>query len=340
MDPFAGEIIPLPPEKKSTFFGGKLFAVLSSCLLTFVVTYLFMMNTEEFSSAFEKNTSASIGIENDLNGFNNNKSEEIIESQYFSDEAKESEKKVKNYQNGFMNYLSEDGTVFENSVNKTSIQEYNSDLDKINEFTLINESETDKLDFSNITDDINVQNSYKEFNFESTKYDTIFFIRSIDSKFRFEFKNTPSWFFNQPKLQPYEISKFNNLQISLFYPVSRGLLLGVDFRQETYYVEYDGYNSKGQLATVLQHPNFSTFSLSLRYNPFDISKKIKAFGQLTFGANTYGPIAREMVGIEYYPFENVYILLSSELNQMHFKHEQNWYDANKFSINYGLGIKF
>jgi hypothetical protein len=120
----------------------------------------------------------------------------------------------------------------------------------------------------------------------------------------------------------------------------KGLMLGANFRQETFYVEYDGMSDKGQSVRMYQHPNLSTYSIMLRYNPLDISEKIKPFAQISVGVNLYGPIMREMAGLEFYPFDNVYFVLGAEFNQLFFTHDDKSYNAGKFSINYGLGIKF
>jgi hypothetical protein len=345
LNPFAGEVAVKQPIRKKAFFGSKLFAVMSSSLLTFIVTYLLMLNNPEIQSK-ERNFYSSDKISNDKNSFVNNGS--LFNSGSTDKIDKNSENL--NFKNQSLNQNHNFGNIAQNNNsnnlnNKTfdlSLQNSNldNDFENNNSIAKVKQSEFDLVSLSNDFKNDNSQSKFKEIDNDMLKYDTIFLIRSYDSKFRFEFKNTPSWFLNQPKLQPYEISRFNNLQISLFYPIMSGILFGADFRQETFYVEYDGLNSKGQSATLYQHPNLSTYSLSLRYNPFDFSEKIKTFVQFTTGANIYGIVTREMAGFEYYPFDNVYILLSAEMNQMMFKHQESWYDASKFCINYGLGIKF
>lgn len=172
------------------------------------------------------------------------------------------------------------------------------------------------------------------------QYDTLMIIRSSDEKFGFEFKNTPSWFSKDPIVQPYELNRFNNLSISLLYPIFDGLKIGADFRQETFYLEYEGFNSRDQNVFIYQQPNLSSYSLFLRYNPFDIGSKLKPFVQFNGGFNKFGYTTREMIGIEYYPFDNVYIIAGAEFNQLFFKHDAESFTSNKFSLNYGLGVKF
>jgi hypothetical protein len=172
------------------------------------------------------------------------------------------------------------------------------------------------------------------------RYDTIYFVRSYDSKFRFEFKNSPSWFTSYPRVQPYQMNIFNNLSVSIYYPLYKTLLIGAEYRQETFYVIYDGKDNKGKNMTYYQQPNLSTFGVSLRYSPFDLGKNFKPFGQVFLGGNIVGFVSREMLGVEYYPYENVYFLLGGELNQFFFRHGSTWFNANKLSLNYGIGMKF
>jgi hypothetical protein len=171
-------------------------------------------------------------------------------------------------------------------------------------------------------------------------FDTCFFIRKYDSRFRFEFKNTPSWFAKSPTIQPYQMSIFNNLSVTFLYPLYKALILGADFRQETFYVEYEGKNDKGLNTIYFQQPNLSTFSFLMRYTPFDFTDNFRPFGQILLGGNKIGVISREMIGLEYYPFEYVFFLLGAELNQFYFTHNSTWFNASKYSLNYGMGVKF
>jgi hypothetical protein len=133
---------------------------------------------------------------------------------------------------------------------------------------------------------------------------------------------------------------FNNLSVSIYYPLYKTLLIGAEYRQETFYVIYDGKDNKGKNMTYYQQPNLSTFGVSLRYSPFDLGKNFKPFGQVFLGGNIVGFVSREMLGVEYYPYENVYFLLGGELNQFFFRHGSTWFNANKLSLNYGIGMKF
>ena len=333
LNPNAGAAVVPTGIFKAPFMKSKLFAVMSSCFLTFVVTYLMMMNTNNdvFAHSDFASTSSIMEYHQYLLASNDkpliNKSDNI--TPLVSDVA---DKAV----NNIRKIVSK-----AKSVTKTDVESVKPEAVDL----AVNQPDIAKSDFdnSNLSANLMNGNSSEKFAVKQNvfpEYDTIFFIRSYDSKLRFEFKNTPSWYPENTMVQPYQISKFNNLEVSMYYPIFKGLMLGGNFRQETFYVEYEGINSKGQSARMFQHPNLTTYSILLRYNPLDISDKVKPFGQVSFGTNLYGPVIREMAGIEFYPFDNVYFVLGGELNQLLFTHDEKWYNAGKFSINYGLGIKF
>jgi hypothetical protein len=176
--------------------------------------------------------------------------------------------------------------------------------------------------------------------YSATKYDTLTFYRSYDSKYRFEFKNTPSWFSSSPIVQPNRLNNFNNLSISLYYPVTKTILLGAEFRQETFYINYDDKEKSGQDFTFFMQPNISTYGLLIRYLPLDICCRIKPYGQIEIGGNSTGLVSREMLGLECHLFENAYLTIGGEINQFYYHHLNKWYTSSKYNINYGLGLKF
>lgn len=176
--------------------------------------------------------------------------------------------------------------------------------------------------------------------YSATKYDTLIIYRSYDSKFRFEFKNTPSWFSSSPIVQPNRLNNFNNLSISLHYPVTKSILIGAEFRQETFYINYDDKEKSGQDFTYFMQPNFSTYGLSIRYLPIDLCCRIKPYGQIEIGGNSAGLVSREMLGLEFQLFESAYLTIGGEINQFYYQHLNNWNTSTKYNINYGLGIKF
>ena len=50
-------------------------------------------------------------------------------------------------------------------------------------------------------------------------------------------------------------------------------------------------------------------------------------------------ITRELIGFEYLPIDNFYFILGAEFSQFIFQHQNAIKNANKISLNFGLGVK-
>jgi hypothetical protein len=315
--------IPAITPKKIGFFRSKLFAMIATGVTTFFLTALLFQ-------LFDKNEDLNQIKTNDsmISSKSINKNETIKPSQVKSKQiAKQQALKPRPKLLAMNNDVKSNKTLLPEDIKPEKIElspAYNN-----NENLLVMAQKKNSNDLNEFL----IPENHK-------LLDTIFFIRSYDSKIRFEFKNTPSWFESTPTINPVEFNKINNLSVSLFYPIYKTFLLGAEFRQETFYVVYDGKDSKGKNATFYQQPNLSTLGFSLRYSPFDIGNSIKPFAQIFVGGNIAGIISREMLGFEYYPFDNVYFLFGADYNQFLFTHDNNWFTANKYSLNYGIGVKF
>jgi hypothetical protein len=55
--------------------------------------------------------------------------------------------------------------------------------------------------------------------------------------------------------------------------------------------------------------------------------------------NYIGDEILNMLGFEYYPFDNVYFTIGAELHQFYYQHNNNNFINQKISFNYGLGVK-
>lgn len=303
-------------RKKKSFFRSRLFPLVTTALVSFLLGYFLSYDLSEKKS---RET-------------NNSFSNRIIS---FSD-IQESNEDIADRKG--INRGNKYNTELESEHNMHHLSETNSKEQLVeSDLSLIDDSEISTHTFDNHLQKSDYIASVIK---SSLRYDTIFIIRSYDNKFRFEFKNTPSWHTNKTLVQPNEISRFNNLSITLLFPLLNGLLLGADFRQETFYLEYEGYNERGQSAFIYQQPNITTYSLAVRYSPFDISDDLRSIVQFNMGLNKYGYVFREMAAIEYYPFENVYFTVGAELNQFIFQHNKDYFSSSKFGLIYGIGVKF
>jgi len=322
--------VPIPNKPKQSFFKSKFFTATMSSMITLIIVFLYL----DF-----------FGVKN--NGRNEIERNYTVQSPFYdyiynfnkpSNDNSSNNSKVKQ---NLLNQ-SEEPIIYANRKSKKSefYQTKTEMIDKNNEIMLSPAIFEDKnFAFINPKIDNNDNKKFQNLDFNAT-YDTIYFIRRFDSKFRFEFKNTPSWFADSPIVQPQNLSNFNNLSVAIFYPIYKNLNLGAEFRQETFYLNYDDRDRLGQDYTYYMQPNLSTIGLALRYIPFDLGCCVKPYGQISFGLNTSGMVTREVLGLELQVYENTYMLFGIEANQFFYQHLNKWYSTNKFSLNYGFGVKF
>lgn len=326
---------PVAVAKKSIimdFFSGKTFPMLLSSLLTFLLTFSLMWY-------FDNEPRESGKFANSYSG-----------GAHFSEWYKSSKKEN-------IDYLRSGNTL---ATRASIAQEQPSSLNENSERKLpVSSAETEQLEiipipeiYENIFADYGKEILADNMNkLESSdlipnrrsevKIDTVFFlVRRAEDKFRFEFKNTPSWFSDEPRIQPLRPNRFINLSLSAFYPLFDAFVVGVEYRHENFHVKYSGKNDKDQTVNYEQQPNLQSFSLVGRYLPFELSSYLKPQLQISAGANTTGLILREMLGFEFYPFNNFYLSIGAEYNHYFFTHQNSWFNSNKFSLLYGLGVKF
>lgn len=343
--------------KGGNFFKSKTFTLLMSNILTCVVTILFFLlyyDNEEFEPNNIHNIEYSLADNQFSSSFFGNKNQKFSTPQNFGKNPTNyginqipTEKKTSNIK---LNTTSKP-SVLHNNKNESntapninhyanaSINSQESNYLHTNYIVSTTSNiENDDIAFLRLTKQTNDSDLIKQ-PAETQFFDTIFLVRSYDTKYRIEFKNTPSWFSSNPTIQPYEMNNFNNLAISFYYPIYKTILLGLDFRQETFYVEYDGFNNMGVPSIFYQQPNLTTYGLAVRYSPFDFSNKFKPYANFIIGCNISGIVTREMLGVEYYILDNVYFILGGEVHQFFFKHEKNWFSADKYSLHYGIGVK-
>ncbi|MDT3741113.1 MAG: hypothetical protein RO257_16615 [Candidatus Kapabacteria bacterium] len=313
------------------FLRGRLFTGIVSGIGGMMATFLLFVNT-------------------DLSGLTNNKSQVPLYAKTKSEKSIDGVQSLRNNvfgKNKNLNSYSDVqfATKPNKTVNSNSVNSPANENEYLEEqlLTLVNQSEIAKDNASNTQNDIakNTKQLPTEF-IESNvpAFDTIYIIRSYDSKFRFEFKNAPSWSFDNEVVQPGYISKYNNLDISILFPLDKTFHIGAEFRQETFHVRYNTVLANSDPAEVLQNPNLSTYSVIVRYSPFNFSQTIKPFGQISAGFNSVGLISRELLGIEVLLFDNMYMMGGLEFSQFGFTHKSDWYNSNKYGIIYGLGVKF
>ncbi len=158
-------------------------------------------------------------------------------------------------------------------------------------------------------------------------------------KFSIELFNSHYFSSEEPTISPSKNAIFNNSAIKVVYDLSDNITLGAEARQETFYQVFEGMDEFGIINTYRQQPNFTTIGAIGRYKITNWYNFIP-FIELNVGTNNAGLVYRGTTGITYSPYHNFNIILNLEYSNLNFMHQQNWFNSNKFGINYGFGIKF
>ncbi len=153
-----------------------------------------------------------------------------------------------------------------------------------------------------------------------------------------EFKGSAAWFVSEPRIAPSKYSPLHNLSLSGFYGINENLKIGLEVKQETFYLEYRGTEDRTDF-NYYQQPNYTTFSPTLRYNPLNF-KKIDPFVQIGAGVNKGGYVVKPAAGVEYKAYADLSFVLGMEYDHFWYFHQNNWFNTSKFGINYGIIYKF
>lgn len=154
-----------------------------------------------------------------------------------------------------------------------------------------------------------------------------------------EFRGLQEWSLNNPTLQESSVPKFNNSMIALFYSLTDNIMIGIEARQEYFYQEFTGYDGMGNRLKYKQFPSLASMGVDFRYR-FGEIYGIRPLIQLTFGGNKVGYIGRSQFGIEFSPYKNYSFILAGELGVLNFYHDNSWFTASKFGLNYGIRFNF
>ncbi len=141
----------------------------------------------------------------------------------------------------------------------------------------------------------------------------------------------------------------NNTSISLGYRLSDDFTAGVNYSRETFNQHFSGREKDGRAFVIDQRPNMGTYSMFLRYYPFN-GIAVNPYVQLSCGwsrQNSGGRLAgitpRATLGAEYpLPFiGNLFVYGSLDYTWLIYKYQDNVnLDSKKFDINYGLKYRF
>jgi hypothetical protein len=165
-------------------------------------------------------------------------------------------------------------------------------------------------------------------------------ISSLESiKLNLEIKNSINWNVPKETIYPNEFSKLNNMSIALLYQLNNNIELGLDARQETFFVKYTSIDSNSFKYIFEQQPNFASFGILARYKTY-INDDYLILFQSNFAGNYYGFIARAGLGFEYQIYPQLSISGIVEYSNLFYQHQGNWNSSGKIGFNYGINFKF
>jgi hypothetical protein len=212
------------------------------------------------------------------------------------------------------------------------------DIDKVDQNNIIRNLNT--INFVKKDKNIKINQVVSDFNSPNIRQESIpEFIESTnileDWGLAIEMKSTANWTLPKETLFPSYMSKINNMDLAILYKLNDNFQIGADFRHETFFVKYRGLNSLNQTIDYEQNPNLYSYGIFGRYNIGEFSN-INPFLQGMFSANNYGIILRSSLGLEYRILPQFGITAQAEYSTMNYQHQNNKFNAGKFSINYGI----
>lgn len=155
-----------------------------------------------------------------------------------------------------------------------------------------------------------------------------------------EWNGSTMW--NNPKAttDPASYAKFNNNSVALYYELNDNWIIGAGVRQETYFQDFVGTAEDGKPYRYQQQPNFTTYSLSVRYRTNPYLGFCSLLGQATLGLNTAGFVPRGMLGAELSISPSFSFVVGMEYSTLYYKHQSSNYNTSKYGFVYGLNFKF
>lgn len=143
------------------------------------------------------------------------------------------------------------------------------------------------------------------------------------------------------EMQPSQKQVLNNFGANIFYKINNEIKVGFGYQRENFYQKFIGIDNNGKVWEYEQQPNFQTFTLNFRYNPYYVSwNSVKPFVQAEIGGNTAGPVGRLMLGTEI--GLNKYFNLTAGANYsiIGFHHQNRFFTSKKYGLYIGTGVNF
>ncbi len=172
------------------------------------------------------------------------------------------------------------------------------------------------------------------------EYKSLFNTLAVDNNYGLsvEFRNSRYSSIKTATISPKEYSPVNNMAIAVSYSLNNNFSIGLDIRQETFFLQYRGTKDSKQFIYE-QQPNFTTFTSTLKYSLNEINNW-RPFAQVSLGINNLGFVSRAMLGTEYSVLDNFSLILGVDFNNLTYSYQKNYFNSSKIGLNYGLIYSF
>jgi hypothetical protein len=154
-----------------------------------------------------------------------------------------------------------------------------------------------------------------------------------------EFRNNIDFHIPGATIEPAKHLKYNNMNFAVKYALAKNLEIGIDVRQENFYMEYYGYGIEGLKSTFQQQPNFTSGDVFARWMPIDYDW-FKAGSQISLGGNNVGYLGRCGLNLVFSPSEHLNMIVGFENSWLFYNFQNNWFNSKKLGVNYGILYNF
>jgi len=131
---------------------------------------------------------------------------------------------------------------------------------------------------------------------------------------------------------------FDSKSLILMYDFNPNFAVGVDVRQEFYYLDYTGQIESRDFKYE-QNTNFTSIGIVGKWNWLNY-KNFKSFANLYLGGNKIGQVGRFMIGTEISPSKEYGFIIGVEGSLLRHLHQNKEFFAKKIGLNYGIIFHF
>ncbi len=131
---------------------------------------------------------------------------------------------------------------------------------------------------------------------------------------------------------------FDSKSLILMYDFNPNFAVGVDVRQEFYYLDYSGQIESKDFRYE-QNTNYTSVGIVGKWNWLNYNS-FKSFAQLYLGGNKVGQVGRFMIGTEISPSKEYGFIIGVEGSLLRHLHQNKEFFAKKIGLNYGIIFHF